>query len=166
MPFESMKFSRNLRTGNSYKLTLSSNFRIPIATIWKDILQIKSLIIDNIHYIDFITFNISTFFFLGLLCWNWGASYTPGHLIWRQIQYIHQHKDTVRQTLWYSRTHTYIDVYIGSCVCIYIYIYILIGTFDVTNLYSNIPHELGNQAISFWIDKYWDTLYPGFNKIK
>ena len=39
-----------------------------------------------------------------------------------------------------------------------------IATFDVTNLYINIPHELGKQVISFWIDKYPDTLYPRFNK--
>ena len=38
------------------------------------------------------------------------------------------------------------------------------ATFDVTNLYSNIPHELGKQANSFWIDKYPDTLHPRFNK--
>ena len=38
------------------------------------------------------------------------------------------------------------------------------ATFDITNLYSNIPHELGKQAISFWIDKYPDTLHPRFNK--
>ena len=37
-------------------------------------------------------------------------------------------------------------------------------TFDVTNLYSNIPHELGKQAISFWIEKYPETLHPRFNK--
>ena len=40
----------------------------------------------------------------------------------------------------------------------------LIATFDVTNLYSNIPHELEKQAISFWIDKHPDTLHPRFNK--
>ena len=40
----------------------------------------------------------------------------------------------------------------------------LIATFDVTNLYSNIPHELGKQTISFWIDKYPDTLHPRFYK--
>ena len=38
------------------------------------------------------------------------------------------------------------------------------ATFDITNLYSNIPHKLGKQAISFWIDKYPDTLHPRFNK--
>ena len=41
----------------------------------------------------------------------------------------------------------------------------LITTFDVTNLYSNIPHELGKQTISFWIDKHPDTLHPRFYKI-
>ena len=41
---------------------------------------------------------------------------------------------------------------------------ILIATFDVTNLYSNVPYELGKQAISFWIDKHPDTFHPKFNK--
>ena len=42
----------------------------------------------------------------------------------------------------------------------------LIVTLDVTTLYSNISHELGKQAISFWIDKYpeanhrWYTTNP------
>ena len=36
-------------------------------------------------------------------------------------------------------------------------------TFDITNLYSNILHELGKQAISFWIEKYPETLNPTFN---
>ena len=40
----------------------------------------------------------------------------------------------------------------------------LIVTFDITNLYSNIPHELGIKAISFWIDKYSEILHPRFNK--
>ena len=39
----------------------------------------------------------------------------------------------------------------------------LIATLDVTNLYSNIPHELGKQAISFWIYKNPDTLHLRFN---
>ena len=30
--------------------------------------------------------------------------------------------------------------------------------------YNNIPHELGKQGISFWIDKYLETLHPRFNK--
>ena len=37
-------------------------------------------------------------------------------------------------------------------------------TFDVTKLYSSIPHKLGKQANSFWIEKYPETLYPIFNK--
>ena len=40
----------------------------------------------------------------------------------------------------------------------------LIAVFDVTNQYSNIPHELGKQDILFWIDTFPDTLHPGFNK--
>ena len=39
-----------------------------------------------------------------------------------------------------------------------------IVTFDATNLYNNISHELGKQAIAFWLDKYPDTLYPRFDK--
>ena len=35
-----------------------------------------------------------------------------------------------------------------------------IVTFDVINLYSNIPLELGKQAISFWIEKYPDWKIP------
>ena len=38
-------------------------------------------------------------------------------------------------------------------------------TYDVTNLYSNIPYELGGQTISFWIEKYPETLHPRFKKI-
>ena len=40
-----------------------------------------------------------------------------------------------------------------------------IATFDGSNLYNNIPHELGKQAITFWIDKYPNTLHPRFFKI-
>ena len=40
----------------------------------------------------------------------------------------------------------------------------LMVTFDDKNLYSNIPHEYGKQAISFWIWKYTETLHPRFNK--
>lgn len=39
----------------------------------------------------------------------------------------------------------------------------LLATFDVTNLYSNIPHELGKKAITFWLEKYPETLNPRFN---
>ena len=41
---------------------------------------------------------------------------------------------------------------------------IVIVTFYVTNLYSNISHELGKRAISFGIEKYPETFYPRFNK--
>ena len=37
-------------------------------------------------------------------------------------------------------------------------------TFDVTNLYSSISHELGKQDISFSIEKHPETLNPRFNK--
>ena len=30
--------------------------------------------------------------------------------------------------------------------------------FDFTNLYSNISHEFGKQDISFWREKYPETL--------
>ena len=39
----------------------------------------------------------------------------------------------------------------------------LMLTSGITNLFSNIPHELGKQAISFWIEKYPETLCPRFN---
>ena len=42
----------------------------------------------------------------------------------------------------------------------------LIITFHVTNLCSNIAHELRKQAISFWIDKYPDSFHLRFNKKK
>ena len=48
-------------------------------------MHIKNVVIDKIHYNDFITFNISTLFFLDLPSWNWGASYIPVSLICRQI---------------------------------------------------------------------------------
>ena len=41
-------------------------------------MEIKSVITDNTHYINFITFNISALFFL-----DWGASYKPKRLICR-----------------------------------------------------------------------------------
>ena len=45
-----------------------------------------------------------------------------------------------------------------------IYPHTLVVTFDVTNLYCNIPYELGKQAISIWINKYPDTSHPRFRK--
>ena len=40
----------------------------------------------------------------------------------------------------------------------------ILVSFDVTNLYSNIPHELGLTAIEWWLDKYPDLLYERFSK--
>ena len=37
-------------------------------------------------------------------------------------------------------------------------------TFNITNRYSNIPHESGKQAISSCIEKYTKTLHSRFNK--
>ena len=44
-------------------------------------MQIKTVIIDNIHYINFIAFNISTLFFLDLPRWDWRASYMPPNTV-------------------------------------------------------------------------------------
>ena len=46
-------------------------------------------------------------------------------------------------------------IHIFYVLCIWLY---------YTNLYSNIDHELGKQAILFWIEKYSETLHPRFNK--
>lgn len=40
----------------------------------------------------------------------------------------------------------------------------ILCTFDVVSLYSNIPHDLGIEAISYWIDKYPENLMPRFDK--
>lgn len=40
----------------------------------------------------------------------------------------------------------------------------LITTFDVSSLYSNIPHDLGKKAISYWINKHTETLHPRFTE--
>jgi hypothetical protein len=40
----------------------------------------------------------------------------------------------------------------------------LLATFDVTSLYSNIPHELGRQAIEYWIREHPDILHNRFNE--
>ena len=40
----------------------------------------------------------------------------------------------------------------------------LMVTVDFTNLYNNISHKLGIQAI-FWIKKYPETQHPRFSKI-
>ena len=39
----------------------------------------------------------------------------------------------------------------------------ILTTFDVTSLYSNIPHELGKQAILYWTNKHPELLHPRFN---
>ena len=38
----------------------------------------------------------------------------------------------------------------------------ILTTFDVTNLYSNIPHELGKQAILYLTNKHPELLHPRF----
>ncbi|XP_062587971.1 uncharacterized protein LOC134249655 [Saccostrea cucullata] len=37
-------------------------------------------------------------------------------------------------------------------------------SFDVTSLYTNIPHTLGLEAIAFWIDKYHNQIHERFSK--
>ena len=37
-------------------------------------------------------------------------------------------------------------------------------TFDVVSLYSNIPHDLGFEAIEYWIDTHPDKLHNRFGK--
>jgi hypothetical protein len=40
----------------------------------------------------------------------------------------------------------------------------LIVSFDVTRLYTNIPHNLGLEAISYWIDRHRSEIQPRFLK--
>ena len=40
----------------------------------------------------------------------------------------------------------------------------ILATFDITSLYTNIPHEYGIEAISYWIDTYPDTINSRFPK--
>ena len=40
----------------------------------------------------------------------------------------------------------------------------ILASFDVVNLYSNIPHEYGLEAISYWIEKYPEALPERINK--
>ena len=42
--------------------------------------------------------------------------------------------------------------------------YTILATFDITSLYTNIPHEYGIEAISYWIDTYPDTINSRFPK--
>ena len=37
-------------------------------------------------------------------------------------------------------------------------------SFDIVSLYSNIPHDLGLEAISFWLDKYPELIANRYNK--
>ena len=37
-------------------------------------------------------------------------------------------------------------------------------SFDIVSLYSNIPHGLGLEAISFWLDKYPELIANRYNK--
>ena len=36
--------------------------------------------------------------------------------------------------------------------------------FDIVSLYSNIPHDFGPEAISFWLDKYPELIANRYNK--
>jgi len=40
----------------------------------------------------------------------------------------------------------------------------ILSTFDVTSLYSNIPHKLGLEAIKYWLNKHPSLLKERFNK--
>ena len=35
---------------------------------------------------------------------------------------------------------------------------IILASFDAESLYSNIPHDLGNDAIKYWLQKYPQAL--------
>ena len=37
-------------------------------------------------------------------------------------------------------------------------------TFDIVNFYSNIPHELGVEAIEYWLEKGKTLIQPRFRK--
>ena len=39
----------------------------------------------------------------------------------------------------------------------------ILASFDIESLYSNIPHELGIQAVRFWLEKYPETLNGRFS---
>ena len=40
----------------------------------------------------------------------------------------------------------------------------LLATFDIEALYSNIPHELGIEAVKYWLDRHPETLENRFSK--
>ncbi|OOZ57814.1 hypothetical protein [Solemya velum gill symbiont] len=39
----------------------------------------------------------------------------------------------------------------------------IFASFDVTSLYTNIPHDLGLQAINYWVNRYRDTVESRFS---
>lgn len=41
---------------------------------------------------------------------------------------------------------------------------IILASFDVQSLYSNIPHNLGHEAINFWLQKHPADLNSRFSK--
>ena len=40
----------------------------------------------------------------------------------------------------------------------------LLASFDVESLYTNIPHELGIEAINYWLNKYPHEIQNRFSK--
>ena len=40
----------------------------------------------------------------------------------------------------------------------------ILASFDIESLYSNIPHNLGLEAVKYWIEKYPDNLNSRFSK--
>ena len=40
----------------------------------------------------------------------------------------------------------------------------ILASFDIESLYSNVPHNLGLEAVKYWIEKYPDILYSRFSK--
>ena len=41
---------------------------------------------------------------------------------------------------------------------------ILLVTFDVVNLYTNIPHTFGMQTLDYWLENHPESLYGRFYK--
>ena len=40
----------------------------------------------------------------------------------------------------------------------------LLVTFDVVNLYTNIPHTFGLEALDYWLENHPESLHARFNK--
>ena len=40
----------------------------------------------------------------------------------------------------------------------------VVVTFDVVNLYTNIPHTFGLEALDYWLEKHTESLHARFNK--